>query len=79
MLRSNAKAAAKQSYFGDDAPVTVIPSYVGQALATPFKKPLSTYKNGVHKSMDHESFADQYRSNLKTKYEKAGRPCGKIF
>jgi hypothetical protein len=25
MLRSNAKAVAKQSYFGDDAPVTVIP------------------------------------------------------
>jgi hypothetical protein len=24
MLRSNAKAAAKQSYFGDDAPVTGI-------------------------------------------------------
>jgi hypothetical protein len=26
MLRSNAKAAAKQSYFGDDAPVAVIPN-----------------------------------------------------
>ncbi len=68
MLSSNVIAATKQSYFGDDAPVTVIP-----------KKPLSTYYNGVHGSMDHELFANQYRENLIGKYEKAGRPCGEIF
>jgi hypothetical protein len=32
MLRSNAKAAAKQSYFGDDASFTVIPASLLQRL-----------------------------------------------
>jgi hypothetical protein len=34
MFRSKAKADATQSYFGDDAPVTVIPNQLNSAPST---------------------------------------------